>query len=356
MMRNWIPWRARRLTYGFYPYALIGALLVAIAGTLGPTRAEEPRHIVVVETMSLPFLQETTDWFRRGLSDLGYEEGKDFRIRVVNAEGKFARAQELLSGTLAEGHVDLVVSIATLATQASREILKDGNVPQVFTLVADPVGEGFVSAIGEKSGSNITGQTHVVPANAKLNIVAQSIANLTKNKPLRIGLLRSTYPSAISDAIYLFADAGDYAGIQLSELVFKYVPGSAGRKVMRATAIALLKARKGEIDALWLATGPNQLDTTFIRRISTLDIPIIYGEGNVAGKEGAMIGLRSDAEINGRAAAALARRIFDGALPSEIAVTRPNTFSVTVNVTTAQKLGAVIPSHILELAGENVIR
>ena len=110
--------------------------------------------------MSLPFLQNTTKWFRRGLTDLGYAEGKNFEVQVLNAEGKFARAQELLSKILAEGRVDLVVSVATLASWASRELLKNGNVPQVFTVVADPVGEGFVSAIGQKSGSNITGQTH----------------------------------------------------------------------------------------------------------------------------------------------------------------------------------------------------
>jgi len=69
-----------------------------------------------------------------------------------------------------------------------------------------------------------------------------------------------------------------------------------------------------------------------------------------------MLGLRSSPEINGRAAAALIDAVFQNTPVVDIPITRPETFAVVINITTAQRIGAIIPSHILELAGENIYR
>jgi len=214
-------------------------------------RAGEKRHVVIVETMTLPFLQSTTAWVRKGLSGLGYKDSEDIEFTVLNAEGKPDRAKQLLSDTLAAEKIDLVVTIATLASRATRQVLKDKDLPQVFAIVADPVVEGFVSAIGEKSGSNITGSTHVVPSEVKLRVVTQSIANLAVSRPFRMGLLRSSYPSAISDARYLFNQVGKFKEIKLSGLAFDYAPGEAGRVAMRKAALSLVNANADRLDGLW---------------------------------------------------------------------------------------------------------
>ena len=319
-------------------------------------RADEKRHVVIVETMTLPFLQSTTAWVRKGLLSLGYKDSEDIEFTVLNAEGKPDRAKQLLSDTLAAEKIDLVVTIATLASRATRQVLKGKDLPQVFAIVADPVGEGFVSAIGEKSGSNITGSTHVVPSEVKLRVVAQSIANLAISRPFRMGLLRSSYPSAISDARYLFAQVGKFKEIEFSELAFDYAPGEAGRTEMREAARSLVKANADRLDGLWLAVGPNQLDLQFIETVLTLKVPIIYAEGATAGKAGVMLGLRSSPEINGRAVAALIDAVFRNTPVEDIPITRPESFAVGINITTAKRIGAIIPSHILELAGENIYR
>lgn len=323
---------------------------------VGTAHANDMRRVIVVETMTLPYLQSTTRWIRDALDGLGYKDGQSIDYTVLNAQGNLEQANRLLADALAKQKVDLVVSVATLASRAARQTLKGQTLPQVFAIVADPVGEGFVPAIGRKSGSNITGNTHVVPATAKLRVVAQSIESLTKERPFRIGLLHSTYPSAVSDSAYLFKEIGDFPEIDLSELVFNYRDGDAGRAEMREAAVALIKANAGKLDGLWLAVGPNQLDKEFLETILKMELPVLYTEGELAGRAGAMLGLRSSPENNGRAAAALVDAIFKGANASDIPVSRPDAFSVTVNLTTATKIGAVIPSHILELAGENIYR
>ena len=129
----------------------------------GNARGSESKTVVVLETMTLPFLQETTRAFRESMSEMGYVDGKGVVYRIINANGNSDQARKMLDDALARETPDLVVSIATLASRVARTRLKETPIPQLFAIVADPVGEGFVSEIGQNSGSNITGRTHAIP-------------------------------------------------------------------------------------------------------------------------------------------------------------------------------------------------
>lgn len=341
-------------TWRFYSILLIGFIAVSVSSP-NVARAES-RHIIIVETMTLPYLQATTSWFRKEMEELGYADGRSVTYSVLNAQGNFDRAKELLSGALGQQKPNMVLSIATLASRASRQLLEGGDIPQVFAIVADPVSEGFVDSVGIHSKTNITGRTHVLPAKAKLEVVAQSVARVQNKNPCRIAVLRSTYPSASSDAQQLLQNADAYPNIEMSELVFDYVAGNKGRERMRLAATALVKANKSKIDGLWLAVGPNELDQDYIRAILELGVPVVYSGNKKAVEAGAMLSLLSTAEINGRSVAALADAIFKGTPAGNIPVTRPETFSVGLNIATATRLGFIIPSNIVELAEGNIVR
>ncbi len=312
--------------------------------------------MVVLETMTLPFLQGTTSWLRRSLTKLGYPDGEKIKYTVLNANGNFENAQSLLSKTMSDQKIDLVVSVATLASRASRKLLDGTDIPQIFAVVADPVSEGFVSEIGAASGSNITGRTHVVPASAKLSIVSQSLAAITKTKPFRVAILRSTYPSAVSDAQKLIAGAEQFQNLVLTDLVFDYMSGDVGRSSMRRDAETLLLENKSSIDGIWLATGPNQLDAEFIKRVGSHGVPIVFVGSTIGIELVGLIGLQSSAEVNGRSVAGVVASVLKGVPAGDIPVIRPERFKAGMNLSTAEKMGVIVPVEVLELVGGNIYR
>ena len=91
----------------------------------------------------------------------------------MNADGNSAYAEAMLINAMAEAPPDLVVTVATLASLAAREILSGTTIPQLFMIVTDPVSTGFVDAMNTTSNSNITGQTNVVPAELQMEMVSK---------------------------------------------------------------------------------------------------------------------------------------------------------------------------------------
>ena len=89
------------------------------------------KRIIMIETMPVPVVLEHSRWFVKGMKDLGYENGKNVEIVILKAEGDRNRAITLLNKALSQGKPDLVVTFATLASQAAFKVLK-GTDPFLF--------------------------------------------------------------------------------------------------------------------------------------------------------------------------------------------------------------------------------
>lgn len=321
-----------------------------------PASASPTKHVVIVESMTLPIVQGASDWIRTQLLELGFREEQEVSYRIINAEGDAARAEHELSRAIAEQSPDLVVTVATLASRAARKTLSDAPIPQLFVIVADPVAEGFTDAIGRPSRSNISGRTHVLGADT---VVAQVSRVLKKadGEPFRVALLGSSYPSALSSSEDLVNEAKHAADLDLVPLSFPYVPGDDGIAVMLDAAVALVEADQNAFDGLWLAVGPLAQHKGFREALSErVGLPIVFGPSVDAVRGGALMTLTSSAEINGRAVGQMAAATLNGADPGDMPVERPNTFTAAINVSTAIRLGIALPSDLMELAGSQVFR
>lgn len=318
--------------------------------------AGDKKRIVILETMTLPLVQQGSEWFREGMAQAGHVEGQNVEFLVLNADGNLDRARQLLKQELDNQVPDMVVTVATLASRAGREILKDSDIPQVFFYVADPVKEEFVTALGQNSASNITGRTHVIPATAKLQVVAQSLSQKVSSGKFRIGLIHSTYPSAISDSNKIIAAAADYPQFEFTNLPFEYSDGENGKEKMKNAALDLLNQSKDKVDLLWYSSGPVENDPGFLRAVQETGIPVVFANNALATEYGALISLFTNPRIVGLAAASQADAIIKGGAVDTIPVTRLDRFAVAVNVTTAAQLEAVIPSELLKLAEDNIYR
>src|ERR1700704_3959584 len=97
--------------------------------------------------------------FRKGLEDAGWVEGRNLRLdlRWPSGDTSIMRAQ---AAELVNQHPDVIVTHATPATIALRHETR--AVPNVFVVVADPVGSGFVESF-PRPGGNSTGFTNFEP-------------------------------------------------------------------------------------------------------------------------------------------------------------------------------------------------
>lgn len=335
---------------------LLAAVLLGLFPWANAGRAALPMQVIVVESMTLPIVQGTTKWIRAQLEELGYREEQDIRFRIINAEGDGARAQDELGQALSEDRPDLVVTVATLASRAGRELLLDSDVPQLFAIVADPVGEGFAPELGAASGSNISGRTHVLGVDTILE-QASRILQRPDGQPFRIALLCSSYPSAVANHRELMSAQSHYANIEIVPITMDYQPGEGGSAAMLEQAVAAIESAEGRFDGLWIATGPSAHDSSFRSGLRARSgLPLVFGQGIEAVREGALMALSSNDETNGRAVGKMAAAVLNGAPLSDMPIERPTTFVAAVNISTAIGLGVSVPSDLIELAGPNIFR
>jgi len=159
-------------------------LLVALgAGALAltvPPRTFSQQQGKVWRSGFLAVLQEPNlqAAFARGMSDLGYVEGKNFLIESRSADGKTERLPGLADDLL-RLNVDVIVTAGTVATSAARKATD--TTPIVMGGSADPVGNGFVKSLAHPGG-NITGlSTLRTDTSPKLLEMLRSVApNLSR--------------------------------------------------------------------------------------------------------------------------------------------------------------------------------
>jgi putative ABC transport system substrate-binding protein len=93
--------------------------------------------------------------FRDGLRALGRVEGRDIQIEARWAAGDSAKVQAF-ANELVSSKPDVILANATTVTRALQAHTSD--IPVVFVLVSDPVGDRLVTSLA-KPGGNITGFT-----------------------------------------------------------------------------------------------------------------------------------------------------------------------------------------------------
>src|SRR5262249_40878602 len=96
--------------------------------------------------------------FRRGLSDMGFVEGRNVAIEYRWAEGHIDRMPAMAADLIARRVAVMVVGGGTTGT---REFIKPNRTtPIVFTTTVHPVAEGMVASLN-RPGGNATGVTSI---------------------------------------------------------------------------------------------------------------------------------------------------------------------------------------------------
>jgi ABC-type uncharacterized transport system substrate-binding protein len=273
-------------------------------------------------------------------------EGPNGRVEGENIvlEYCFAVGQDERLPALAAELVRLPVEgLVTAGAGALAAKHATATIPIVFTVLADPVGEGLVASLA-RPGGNVTG----------LSLMAQDSA------ARRLELLTAVVPG-------------------LSRIAILWNPGRPGfaRQIQEIHAAS---ARRGlhlevlevcsppEFDRAFLAMGDKGVGAAIMlddgmfynerTRLVTLaaqrQIPAIYGHRGYV-EAGGLLSYGPNFTELFRRAATFVDKLLKGAKPADLPVEQPTTFALVINLTTAQALGLTIPPALLFQASE-VIR
>jgi putative ABC transport system substrate-binding protein len=317
---------------------LVSAMLCALCSVGEAQHAKVPRIGVLVNgtpTSHRFIINE----FQKGLSELGYIEGKNVLVEYRFAEGKLERLPELVK-ELIQINVDVIFTNATPGTVAAKQATND--IPIVFTGVGDPVQSGLVHSFA-KPGGNITGVSILSPdlGGKRLEILTEVVPRITQ-----VAFLWS--PSA-STAVALKATqtTADALGVQLHSLEVRSPNdfSSVSETVTRKRAQAIL-------------TNPSPVLTTIRARVVEFAaknrLPAMYANSQFVDAGGLMSYAHSAAGTY-RRAAVYVDKILKGAKPAELPVELPTTLELLINLKTAKQIGLTIPPNVLARA-DKVIR
>ena len=175
--------------------------------------------------------------FHKGLSELGYVEGRDVAIEYRWANNDFSRASEL-AVDLVRRRVAVIAAFGASAALAAKSATS--TIPVIFLTGSDAVQSGLVNSLS-RPGGNITG---INSMNAGLGLGAKRLGFLHELLPqaLRFGLLVQ------SDAVFLAVEEAQVAAAALRTSLEVLAAGTS--REIEAVFASLPQKR---VDALMVA-------------------------------------------------------------------------------------------------------
>jgi len=300
-------------------------------------RAQRPAKVPIVGYLGSSTASAQSQWvaaFVQRLHDLGWIEGRTIAIEYRWAEGRTERFQEI-AGEFARLKVDVIVTSGTAPVLAAKQVAT--NVPIVFAVASDPVGNNLVRSLA-RPGGNVTGlsiqQTDL--AAKKLEILREAVPDVR-----RLGILANV----ASPASALEESEVEAAARKLG---LDVLPVGIRRAEEIVPAFMTLKDRA---EALYVCG--DALITNNRIRIVTLSLgarlATMYPSREHVDAGGLMSYGPNFPDLH-RRAADYVDKILRGAKPADIPVEQPTKFDFVINLTTAKVLGLEIPPTLLARA------
>lgn len=268
-----------------------------------------------------------------GLRDSGLEDGRDYEVKILNAQGDMATVSALID-TAVTGGADLLITFSTPTLQAA--LRRAQNVPVVYNYVSS----GLKAGAGKSNtdhAPNVTGVS-LLPANDEaLTLIRTYFPSIRK-----VGTLYCPAETNMVNAKIALDESAKRLGFELV-----YVPAETATDVPDAAAALMSR----DIDAVLQIPG-NLTASAFgsigeAARRSHMPV-FAFQKSQAIG--GAMVVVARDYNESGRHAAHLAARIMRGENPKNIPLEDFGRTSLIVNLDAARTLGIAIPPALVKSA------
>jgi putative ABC transport system substrate-binding protein len=274
--------------------------------------------------------------FMQALQQRGWADGRNVRIdaRWGLNDGDLRK----FAAELVELAPDVILTSSSVAVAAMLQATR--TIPIVFTIVADPVGAGYVDSLA-RPGGNATGFT----------IYEYSMSGKW------LELLKAIAPG-VTRAVVLRDPAvasgpGQFAAIQAvaPSLGVKLRPVNVrdAGEIERAIATFAQSANGGLI--VTGSTGAAVHRELIIALAARHRLPAVYNSRFWASADGLM-SYGPDFLDQFQRAAGYVDRILKGEKPADLPVQAPTKYELVINLKTAKALGLDVPATLLALADE----
>jgi ABC-type uncharacterized transport system substrate-binding protein len=322
--------------------AFISLLGGAAAAWPLAARAQQPERmrrigVLLNITADDPQSQARLAAFAQGLQQLGWTIGQnvlvDYRWGGGSAEAMRKHAAELVA--LAP---DVILAHSSTALAPLLQLTR--TVPIVFTVVADPVGAGYVESLA-RPGGNATGFTNfeygiagkwlellkeIFPAVRRVAVLRESAIAVG---PAQFGTLQGLAPSlGVELRPVDVRDAGE-----IERTITAFAQGSNGGLIVTGSP----------------AAGVHR--ELIISLAAQHRLPAIY-PGSFFAASGGLISYGPDFVDQFRRAAGYVDRILKGERPGDLPVQAPTKYELVINLKTAKALGLTVPDSLLARADE----
>jgi putative ABC transport system substrate-binding protein len=278
--------------------------------------------------------------FRRGLSEAGYDEGRNAVIEYRFAEGDYDRLAAM-AAELVRRPVSLIVAVGgPRAAQAARAATS--TLPIVFIMGGDSVRLGLVASLS-RPGGNATGV-----AFQTAEVLAKRFEMLLQLLPKArvVALMVNPNTPSAADQVRDAEAAARIAGVRVQVL-------RAGNEAEIDAGFTTLARTKP--DALLIGTDAffGVRYKQFVALAAAQRLPAAYEQRNAV-VAGGLMSYGPDIDDAYRQTGLYAGRVLAGARPADLPVLQPTKFELVLNLGTARALGIAVP-QALRLRADEVV-
>lgn len=313
------------------PRFLLLAPIFFITSVAVPAAEKKPVRIGVITLAANSCRSEN---FIEGMKELGYLEGKDFKIECSEAGGQLNRLTKA-AAELVKSRPSVILAFGQINTTAIHKTTN--TIPVVMVASGDPVTFGFAKSLA-KPGGNMTGFTYYAP-----ELTAKRIEFLKTLQPglKRVAVLGNLESSPELGAVYQrdVQSAAKKLGVHI-------VTYNANN--MQEIETAFDQMIKDHMQAVYAL--PNYLFAQNAQAIADLSrmngLPSIHFMMGYA-PLGGLMSYGPDYDLLHRRTATYVDKILRGAKPGDLPVNQPERLELIINAAIAKELGLVIPENLL---------
>ena len=321
------------------------ALLGGAAAFSSPALAQESEPsgvrrlgVLTMNAQNDPVYKSRVAALQEGLAALGWKAGGNLRL-----DWRFAGGDRGLLARYADELVAMAPDALLAITSSCIEELRrrTRTIPIVFTLVTDPVGQGFVESLS-RPGGNITGFTDL-----DLPMAGKWMEMLSETAPpvAMIGVLYNPATAPWADRMLkVVGETASRLGVTA-----RATPASDQADIEAAATAISQEARAGMLVLPDVFTYVHR--SVIVRAAQRLRLPAVYWNRAFVA-EGGLMSYGVDGVDLHRRAAVYIDRIFRGADPGTLPVQNPTKFELLINQKTAMALGVDLSPALLAAADE----
>lgn len=293
--------------------------------------AEDMISVGIIQMADNGAFTDMREGFIDRMRELGYTEDK-MTFTYRNALGDMTQLVANCEAALDDG-IDVAVTIATPPTQAFCNL--DSGVPQFFISVSNPVGAGVITEMAHPD-MNATGTSNAIPVSEMFKLADQ----LTPGCKV-FGLL---YCQSEINSVTTAQQAKDYMDANGLTYVEQVVTNVS--EVQMAVDVLL-----EQVDAIFVPNDSVIQTAMSVVADSAAEMGVpVYGSSAVMVQSGAFATISiADRDI-GAITADMLHRYLTGTPIEDIPAVVVDEFTMVINQTTADMIGAELPADVLETA------